>query len=95
MNTVVVRGLSPEQNEPWEFRLEPLAEGGGIVSVPSVQQGYPIDWPPRLASQARWLRACAPNMEACAGAAWRLKPAAWRRLLRTLAAQTAREESAD
>ncbi len=91
MNVVIVRHLSPDQTEPWEFRLEPLPGGEGVVSVPSTHSGYPIDWPPLLPAQERWLHAHVPKKEACAGAAWRLRPSAWADLLETLQAQVALE----
>lgn len=84
MKSVVVRGLSPEQEEAWEFQFEALAEGGGTVCVPSVQEGYPIDWPPRVPAQAEWLRGFAPEMQAVSGAGWTLKPHDWERLLKVL-----------
>lgn len=91
MTVVIVRHLSPDQTKPWEFRLEPLSEGGGIVSIPSFQSGHPIDWPPLLPAQGRWLHAHVPKKEACAGAAWRLRASAWEDLLETLQAQVACE----
>ena len=78
--TNVVRHLSELQEEPWIFTFENLSDGGGIVSVPSVMSGYPIDWPPRLPAQAQWLQTFAPTMKACAGHAWALEPEAWERL---------------
>ena len=93
MRTVIVRRLSPAQQEPWEFRLESLDGGGGIVSVPASQQGYPVDWPPLLASQDQWLHTLAPQREARAGAAWYLEARDWERLVQMLDDQVAREQS--
>lgn len=87
MRTIVVQNLIPDQRESWTFTLEPLQEGGGSVSVPATMSGYPIDWPPRIPAQAQWLDTITPDREACAGAAWRLKPHAWERLIAVLEAQ--------
>lgn len=93
MRTLTVRHLSPQQQEDWEFRLYPHDSGGGTVALPSIQNGYPIDWPPRYPAQAEWLHTVAPHKEARAGAAWYVKPRVWKQLLEKLESQVELEQA--
>ena len=83
MREIVVNALVEGQNEPWSFRLDP-SHPGGVVSVPTLQQGQPIDWPPAVPAQAAWLAKFAPNARPVAAAAWKLGAADWERLVQRL-----------
>ncbi len=83
MREIVVSGIAEGQKEPWSFRLE-ASSVGGVVSIPTRQEGYPVDWPAAVPAQAAWLEKFVPNAKPVAAATWKLGAADWERLLQRL-----------